>query len=219
MYSIMKKILLSIAAFAVILGTTFIISCTSEDTTKPVITLKGNASVDVVLNSTYTDEGATATDDNDGDISSSIATTNNVNSNLKGTYTVTYTVSDAAGNSDTKTRTVNVKNSCENMAGDYDVVDLVAGTPYTYIDNIATSSSVNNRIYVQKFAAYVNAGVYFDVNGTNITVPQQTYNVGSPAADRTFSGNGTISGTTIVINYTEVTNGTTVTGIETYTKK
>src|SRR5207249_5242882 len=79
------------------------------DTTPPVITLRGSTSVSVEIGSTYTDAGATASDNVDGNITSKIVTFNPVNTALVGTYTVTYNVSDAAGNAATQvTRTVNV---------------------------------------------------------------------------------------------------------------
>src|SRR3989344_2759748 len=79
------------------------------DTIPPVITLVGAAEVEVLVGETYEDAGATAEDDVDGDITSSIATDNLVDTSILGTYTVTYTVSDAAGNeADPVTRTVNV---------------------------------------------------------------------------------------------------------------
>ena len=59
--------------------------------------------------SVYTDQGATAEDNIDGDISGSIVVTNDVNTARPGTYTVTYNVSDFAGNPAAPiTRTVNV---------------------------------------------------------------------------------------------------------------
>src|SRR5207249_9406554 len=79
------------------------------DTTPPVITLRGSTSVSVEIGSTYTDAGATASDNVDGNITSKIVTFNPVNTSLVGTYTVTYNVSDTAGNAATQvTRTVNV---------------------------------------------------------------------------------------------------------------
>lgn len=79
------------------------------DTTPPVITLNGTTPVSVEFGSTYTDDGATASDDVDGDITSNIATVNPVDTSVLGTYTVTYDVDDAAGNHATQvTRTVNV---------------------------------------------------------------------------------------------------------------
>jgi len=79
------------------------------DATKPVISLTGASPVFVLLGTTYADAGATALDNLDGDISGNIVTINPVNTNVVGSYTVTYNVSDAAGNAaDEVTRTVNV---------------------------------------------------------------------------------------------------------------
>ncbi len=64
----------------------------------PVITLLGNAEVSLELGSTYTDAGATAADNIDGVITSSIVVVSTVDVNAVGTYTVTYNASDAAGN-------------------------------------------------------------------------------------------------------------------------
>ena len=82
---------------------------TVSDTTSPVITLVGEASVSIDQGSTYTDAGATASDSLDGDITSSIVTVNNVDANTAGTYTITYNVTDSSGNAATQvTRTVTV---------------------------------------------------------------------------------------------------------------
>jgi len=79
------------------------------DTTIPVITLVGASTVSHEATLVYNDLGATATDDTDGDITSSIVVTNTVNTGLKGSYTVRYNVSDAAGNDAVEVvRTVNV---------------------------------------------------------------------------------------------------------------
>jgi len=79
------------------------------DTTAPVITLLGNATVNVVQGQTYVDAGATAQDNVDGNISNQITVINGVNSSVIGSYTVTYDVSDAAGNpAQQLVRTVNV---------------------------------------------------------------------------------------------------------------
>ncbi len=82
-----------------------------EDTAPPVITLIGNSTINLNIGQTYVEEGATATDDVDGDISANILIGGNtVNTNIAGTYIVTYNVSDAAGNAATEvTRTVNIE--------------------------------------------------------------------------------------------------------------
>jgi len=71
------------------------------DTTAPVISLLGENNISINVGDLYTDAGATASDDIDGDISSNISITNLVNTAIAGSYTVTYNVSDAAGNSAT----------------------------------------------------------------------------------------------------------------------
>ena len=83
-------------------------STTSADTTPPVISITGSASITLTEGDTYTDQGATATDDVSGDLTSSIVTTNPVNTSTPGTYTVTYTVTDAANNTTSIGRIVNV---------------------------------------------------------------------------------------------------------------
>jgi hypothetical protein len=92
----------------------FIVACSSDsssndnDSTAPIITLNGEAIATVNLNSTYTDAGATATDEVDGDLTSSIVTTGVVNTSVEGNYIITYTVSDTSGNTATATRQVTV---------------------------------------------------------------------------------------------------------------
>jgi hypothetical protein len=82
----------------------------TADTTAPVITLLGEATFNILIGSTFTDPGATATDNVDGDISENIVVAGDVvDTDIAGTYTITYNVSDAAGNAATQvTRTVNV---------------------------------------------------------------------------------------------------------------
>ena len=71
------------------------------DSTAPVITLIGDATVFVPLGSTYTDPGATS----DGGETVTVDTSQNPGSN-GGTWTVYYSATDAAGNTGTATRTV-----------------------------------------------------------------------------------------------------------------
>ena len=85
---------------------TVIVSEPTPDTTAPVITLNGSTTINLTVGDIYTELGATATDDIDGDLTSSIVTSGTVNTSTAGTYTVTYTVTDATGNSASATRTV-----------------------------------------------------------------------------------------------------------------
>ena len=104
------------------------------DTTIPVITLRGDATVTIEVGSTYTDAGATALDNYDGDITSSIVTVNTVDTSTVGTYTVTYDVSDANNNDAVQViRTVNVVDTTLpviTLSGDA-TVTIEVGSTYT----------------------------------------------------------------------------------------
>ena len=220
----MKKQILFLAALFIATAIIFT-SCKKDDTTAPVVKLNSTtSSIRVILNSTTTDPGATATDDVDGAVTPTSNWATAVNLNLTGTYTVTYSATDKAGNVGTATLSVVVYNEAESLVGNYSVVDLVqGGSPSTYSDAITVSSTTNKKIIVQKFADYLNGTVSFtvDLTANTVTVPTQTVHCGTSPndADRTFAGTGQISGTTITIGYIESTNGTSVTATETYTKQ
>ncbi len=80
-----------------------------SDTTPPEINLNGNNPMAVSVGQTFIDPGATASDNIDGDITNNISVTGSVDTRSVGSYTLSYNVSDAAGNiATTKTRTVNI---------------------------------------------------------------------------------------------------------------
>lgn len=89
-------------------------SSTSTDITAPLLTLTGSSTVLLGYGSAYEDEGAIAIDDGDGDITSKIVKTykkgttdlTTIDTTSIGTYTETYSVSDAAGNISQTTRSV-----------------------------------------------------------------------------------------------------------------
>jgi hypothetical protein len=106
------------------------------DDIKPVITLKGSNPMKIQVNTQYVEPGATAQDNVDGDISSKIQITGSVNVSKVGTYTRTYTVSDNAGNTATKTRTVNVVTNI--------IPEWKVGTSYVVGDKV----TYNGQTYV-----------------------------------------------------------------------
>jgi len=83
-----------------------------RDTTPPAITLLGDNPQIIEAGQAYTELGATASDNLDGDLSTSIVIdASAVDTAVPGDYTVTYDVMDAAGNAATTvTRTVRVQN-------------------------------------------------------------------------------------------------------------
>ncbi|MES2838324.1 MAG: immunoglobulin-like domain-containing protein [Bacteroidota bacterium] len=222
----MKKRILSLATVLFIGGSVVLTSC-GGDEEAPIITLKGDAIEKIDLGSAYTDAGVTADDNEDGDVSANVTNdaTTAVDNKKAGKYTVTYKVSDEKANEGTATREVWVVVSPKVLVGSYDVVDLVGSSSTPYTDNISTSSANDYSIVCTKFAFYSNAGVVMELSGdlgTDVKVAaNQTYVSGSTPASRTFAGTGTVAedGKSFVINYTETTNGSTVTGKGTYTKK
>ena len=83
-------------------------STPSVDTTAPVVTLNGAAAMMLTVGGTFTDPGATATDSVDGNLTSKIKETGAVDTATVGLYTLTYSVTDAAGNTGSASRVVTV---------------------------------------------------------------------------------------------------------------
>ena len=78
------------------------------DTTLPVLTLAGASMLTNECHTAFVDPGATASDSCAGDVTSSIIVRGTVDTNVPGTYTLTYTVSDGNGNTNSATRTVRI---------------------------------------------------------------------------------------------------------------
>ena len=78
------------------------------DRIPPMLTLFGDASMTIAAGGTYEEAGATAIDDIDGDLNDSIVITGTVNTAVVGSYAISYSVDDRAGNMSTAQRTVQV---------------------------------------------------------------------------------------------------------------
>ena len=146
---------------------------TVADTVAPVITLAGSASVNHEQGTSYTDLGATATDTVGGAMS--VTVTGDVDTETAGIYTLTYTVTDLAGNTATAvTRTVTVVDTSID-----DMYLVGASTEYheqgtEYVDegviatdvvdgvlDVVTTGDVDSNIagtYTLTFTATDNAG-------------------------------------------------------------
>lgn len=84
------------------------------DTEGPSIALNGGTAITVDCGDTYTELGATATDNFDGDVTANIIIAGDtVDTATPGDYVITYNVSDQSGNAAAEvTRTVTVENNC-----------------------------------------------------------------------------------------------------------
>jgi len=78
------------------------------DLTAPVVTVNGNSTQTIIQNQPYTEAGASASDTVSGNLTSSIVQTGSVNTSIPGSYTITYTATDAAGNTASALRIVQV---------------------------------------------------------------------------------------------------------------
>ena len=144
----------------------------ASDSTAPVITLTGNQIVEVALNASYSDAGATASDDTDGTITSDIVTGNSVDTAVAGTYAVTYNVNDAASNAAVQVvRTVivdpwNFNGSKQGWTGSGGV-SVAAGTTYATLTFVGPGKNYPN--FDSSASANVNtaAGRYVAVTLKN----------------------------------------------------
>lgn len=154
----------------------------APDTVAPVITLTGSASVSLYVGDTYSDAGATANDDVDGNITANIVTNNPVNTSVAGTYTVTYSVSDAAGNPAVQvTRSVVVASRPGSGGG---------GGGYIGTPTIPTSiTAVNMPLTIGPTQSGLLTQTFADGNKVDIQVPtgavssQTTFNVTEGSLD------------------------------------
>ena len=80
----------------------------SADVASPEMSILGDANITQLQGVAWVDPGVEAHDVRDGNLTSSVSVSGSVDVNATGTYTLTYTVSDAAGNHASLTRTVNI---------------------------------------------------------------------------------------------------------------
>lgn len=162
------------------------------DTTKPVISLVGSPTVSVNFGASYTDAGATASDNVDGIITGSIVTVNPVNTGTLGTYTVTYNVTDSHGNvADQVTRSVTVVDVTAPVitVTGANPMDVEVGSAYTELGAVADDDVDAD------FAATPSGSVDTNTLGTYII----TYN----AADSSTNAAISVSRTVNVVDTTD----------------
>ena len=160
-----------------------------EDTTVPVITLLGSDPVTVEVGVAYTDAGATATDNYDGDLTTSIVVSGSVDVNTVGSYTLSYDVTDSSGNeATTLTRTVNVEDTTVpviTLLGS-DPVTVEVGVAYTdagatatdnYDGDLTTSIVVSGSVDVNTVGSYTLSYDVTDSSGNEATTLTRTVNV------------------------------------------
>lgn len=143
------------------------VTTTQRVTTPPTITLRGSTVVEINAGTQYTDPGYSATDAKGTDITARVTVSGNINTNVAGTYTLRYSVTDSYGNSASKTRTIRVKSTYVALQG-------ITLTPNTVSLSVGQSKTLS---------------IYF--NPTNATNKSVTWSSSNPSV-ATIS-NGTIT--------------------------
>ena len=135
----------------------------TPDLVPPVITLIGSSTLELTLSQvaslsldSATDGYATASDNVDGDITSSITISSTLDITQAGTYEIIYSVSDQAGNSATATRTVILTEDiliyfedgiCKCPEANVGQSKTIDGVTYTVVDNNTIVNELANENY------------------------------------------------------------------------
>ena len=152
------------------------------DTANPELELFGGAAIKREAGQAWAEPGVEAHDARDGNITDQIVVTGTVDMNSTGTYLLTYTVQDGAGNTATATRTVTVVGNRTVDLNATVAMDMIwcppgiftMGSPTTEAGSmrIVTEHNVNRGFYLGKYevtqAQYeaVMTGVSGDRNAT-----------------------------------------------------
>ena len=171
----------------------------NPDTTAPVITVISGTDT-VEQGSTWTDAGATA------DTGETVTVSGSVDENTAGTYTITYTATDASGNVGTATRAVTVVDTTAPV-----ITSGFIGT------NLVENSGANQTIYTitdtEGVTSYSIAGVdavLLSVNSSNGNVTltanpdYETKNSYSFTATATDASGNVSAATTVTFSITDI---------------
>lgn len=190
-------------------GTDTTIETIPIDSEAPKITLNGDDKVTVNVGDKYEDQGATAKDNIDGDLTDQIKTSGEVNTDKPGEYTITYTVLDNAGNEATAKRTVMVVDNVKpeiTLNGD-NPMKIEKGDPFKdpgakatdnvdgdLTDQIKTSGNVDNdKLGEYKLTYFVKDSSGNEATTTrivNVVEPNGTWFNGDGAPDADLGSNG-----------------------------
>lgn len=119
-----------------------------KDDTDPVITLKSGETMMVVIDSKYTEPGYNATDSYDGDITSKVKVSGNVDTSKEGQYIIKYTVEDSSGNKAMTKRkiTVTAKSPLTMSISEYTLKEFFTNVQLVETD-VASSEYMDNTIF------------------------------------------------------------------------
>ncbi len=153
-----------------------------EDNVKPVITLKGNSVMYVVVGSKFTDPSVKVVDNCDSNLEEKVVTEGNVDINKVGKYTIKYKVIDSSNNTSEVTRVVNVvnKNTTNSSRG-------IPGVIYLTFDDGPNSGTTNVILDILKEEG-VKATFFVTMRGPDSLIKRE-FDEGHTVALHTASHN------------------------------
>ena len=172
----------------------------SVDTTPPVISLLGSSTINLTVGNTFTDPGVTATDDVDGDLTSSITVSGSVDTFNTGTYTLTYLVADSSGNQTGVSRTVIISAAATTYS--------ISVTASSNADYTLSGTDANGSVSGDDVSITINSGDTLSFTVDAASHPFYIKTVQGTGTDNQASGvnnNGATNGT---VTWTPTTAGT-----------
>ena len=157
-----------------------------KDVVAPVITLEDGTDTVANLGDTYKDPGYKASDDVDGDITNAVKVEGKVDGKTKGSYTLTYSVSDSSGNICEIKRKVEVKDikaPSISLKGSKDATIKLGETytdpGYSASDNIdgdlTDQVSVSGKVDTSKVGSYTITYKVTDSSGNSTTAKRSVF--------------------------------------------
>lgn len=181
------------------------------DSAAPTISLLGDAEMTIEVGEAYVDPGATASDDTDGDLTSSIVVTGTVNINHVGIYYIHYNVTDSASNvAIQKTRIVNVVDTTDPVAElvGTDPFYVEVGTDYVepgisaidaYDGDISNQVEISGTVNVNVVGTYVLTYVIEDAAGNSVTLTRDVIVRDTTAPTISVSGTSTLNSEAVLL--------------------
>ncbi|MCC5923342.1 MAG: DUF5011 domain-containing protein [Crocinitomicaceae bacterium] len=165
----------------------------------PVITIFGDNPATIFLGDSYVDAGAEAVN-SDGSAAQVSVNDSDLNTSEVGTYEIIYSASNEFGNAEA-TREVIVTLGNGNFIGEYEITSNCSQTAFPLngtveLDLIGETGVVMNNVF-----NLVGGSIEGTVNGTTLTIPQQSVNI--TLGNIELSGTGTMNNTAtqMVVNY------------------
>ncbi|MFT7588350.1 MAG: hypothetical protein ACI959_000557 [Limisphaerales bacterium] len=189
----MKKINTYVRVMACALALVLFTQCTEDDLNSPIITLSGYDPVFVALGGSYIEDGASASDIEDGEITTINVDDSELDADKFGVYQILYSAVDAAGNTGSATRTINVFIPIPDFFGVYTTSNEACDDGSGFIYDVTISQSTvdsNTMVYSLNLGDFDPEAVG-DITISGDLNAQLSFDFSSGGVD--FSGSGNVS--------------------------